>query len=228
MSINSIFKTMATADKLSIPEIMNGIKSGSIPSYVGVPLIEKKTKDAQKLQMAQAIMRQLEGGPPSTVSDQVMQAADQVTRPVAPPSPAMPATDRQQPAPPMGIDAAQSNMPQEYAGGGIVAFADTGLVSAGAPDDEELPGGGFARGYELLKRKAAGWMPEPGEEGAAAEGAGGMFRSLFARPKASPSFTVPGTFTPEDFVDTDNDYESYRRQQATNKAPQPQTPPANT
>ena len=228
MSINSIFKTMATADKLSIPEIMNGIKSGSIPSYVGVPLIEKKTKDAQKLQMAQAIMRQLEGGPPSTVSDQVMQAADQVTRPVAPPSPAMPATDRQQPAPPMGIDAAESNMPQEYAGGGIVAFADTGLVSAGAPDDEELPGGGFARGYELLKRKSAGWMPEPGEEGAAAEGAGGMFRSLFARPKASPSFTVPGTFTPEDFVDTDNDYESYRRQQAANKAPQPQTPPANT
>lgn len=137
MSINSIFKTMATADKLSIPEIMNGIKSGSIPSYVGVPLLEKKTKDAQKLQMAQAIMRQLEGGPPSTVSDQVMQAADQVTRPVAPPSPAMPATDRQQPAPPMGIDAAQSNMPQEYAGGGIVAFADTGLVTN--PDDV-IPG----------------------------------------------------------------------------------------
>lgn len=134
MSINSIFKTMSTADKLSIPNIVSGVRNGSIPSYVGVPLIEKKTKDAQKLQMAQAIMRQLEGGPPSTVNDQVMQAADQVTRPENPLAPTSLATDRQRPAPSMGIDAAQSNMPQEYAGGGIVAFA-----KGGSPDEEVNP-----------------------------------------------------------------------------------------
>ena len=228
MSINSLFSAGARAEKLSIGDILKGVQSGSIPSFVGIPLIEKKTKEAQKMQAMQALMRQMEGGPPSTVTDRVMQAADQVTRPENPLTPTSLATGRQQPAPNMGIEMAQSNMPQEYAGGGIVAFADTGVVKAGAPDDEELPGGGFARGYELLKRKAAGWMPEPGTEGAADEGAGGMFRSLFTRPKASPTFTVPGSFTPEDFVDTDNDYESYRQQQAANKAPQPQTPPANT
>lgn len=227
MSVNSLYGTMNRAEGLSIGDILKGVQSGSIPSYVGIPLIEKKTKEAQKMQAMQALMRQMEGGPPSTVTDQVMQAADQVTRPENPLTPTSLATGRQRPAPNMGIEMAQSNMPQEYAGGGIVAFAN-----GGAPDDEELPGGGFARGYELLKRKAAGWMPESGTEGAAYEGAGGMFRSLFTRPKASPTFTVPGSFTPEDFVDTDNDYESYRQQQAANKAPQPQpqpqNPPANT
>lgn len=128
MSITSTYGTMNRAEGLSIGDIVKGIQNGSIPSYVGIPLVEKKTKEAQKLQMAQALMRQLEGGPPSTVTDQVMQAADQVTRPGVPPTTTLPATDRQRPAPSMGIEAVQSNMPQDYAGGGIVAFADRGAV----------------------------------------------------------------------------------------------------
>lgn len=137
MSINSIFRTMSNAEKLSIGDIVKGVQTGSIPSYVGIPLIEKKTKEAQKLQMAQALMRQIQGGPPSTVTDQVMQAADQVTRPEVPPTTTLPATDRQRPAPSMGIESADSNMPQEYAGGGIIAFADRGQVRS--PDDEVNP-----------------------------------------------------------------------------------------
>lgn len=133
MSINSLFSTGARAEKLSIDDILKGVQSGSIPSFVGIPLIEKKTKEAQKMQAMQALMRQMEGGPPSTVTDQVMQAADQVTRPENPLAPTSLATGRQQPAPNMGIEAAQSNMPEEYAGGGIVAFAgkDESLVRGG-------------------------------------------------------------------------------------------------
>lgn len=128
MSVNSLYGTMNRAEGLSIGDILKGVQSGSIPSYVGIPLIEKKTKEAQKMQAMQALMRQMEGGPPSTVTDQVMQAADQVTRPENPLTPTSLATGRQRPAPNMGIEMAQSNMPQEYAGGGIVAFADEGLV----------------------------------------------------------------------------------------------------
>lgn len=133
MSVNSLYGTMNRAEGLSIGDILKGVQSGSIPSYVGIPLIEKKTKEAQKMQAMQALMRQMEGGPPSTVTDQVMQAADQVTRPENPLTPTSLATGRQQPAPNMGIETAQSNMPQEYAGGGIVAFAgkDESLVRGG-------------------------------------------------------------------------------------------------
>lgn len=138
--IGSLIKTMADAQKLSIQQIVKGVQMGSIPAYIGVPLIEKKTKEAQKLQMAQAALRE-QGEPPTTVGDQVMQAAGQVTRPENPPTPPSLATDRQRPAPSMGIDSADSNMPQEYAGGGIVAFADQGLVNL---DDsglqEPIPG----------------------------------------------------------------------------------------
>jgi len=116
MSINSLYGTMNRAEGLSIGDILKGVQSGSIPSYVGIPLIEKKTKEAQKMQAMQALMRQMEGGPPSTVTDQVMQAADQVTRPENPLTPTSLATGRQRPAPNMGIEMAQSNMPQEYAG----------------------------------------------------------------------------------------------------------------
>lgn len=139
MSVNSLYGTMNRAEGLSIGDILKGVQSGSIPSYVGIPLIEKKTKEAQKMQAMQALMRQMEGGPPSTVTDQVMQAADQVTRPENPLTPTSLATGRQQPAPNMGIETAQSNMPQEYAGGGIVAFADTGAVkAAGNMDDNRF------------------------------------------------------------------------------------------
>ena len=138
--IGSLIKTMADAQKLSIQQIVKGVQMGSIPAYVGIPLIEKKTKEAQKLQMAQAALRE-QGEPQTTVGDQVMQAAGQVTRPENPLTPTSLATGRQRPAPYMGIDSADSNMPQEYAGGGIVAFADQGLVNL---DDsglqEPIPG----------------------------------------------------------------------------------------
>lgn len=148
--MNNPFSQMATANKLSIQDIQRAVQAGSLPAYIGVPLIEQKTKEAQKMKMAQALMRQMEGGPAQTVSDSVLQAADQVTRPEAPLSSTLPATDRQRPAPSMGIEEAQSNLPTEYAGGGIVAFADgtkdgtAGDVTIpGKENDKELKAAGF-------------------------------------------------------------------------------------
>lgn len=152
MSYGNPFSQMATANKLSINDIQRGIQSGTIDAYIGIPLIQQKVKDAQKMQLVQAVLRQAEGGPPQTVSDSVLQAAGQVTRPEAPLSSTLPATDRQRPAPSMeampqggGIEMAQSNLPTEYAGGGIVAFADKGAV--------ELPG----EFEDKNKLKAAGY-----------------------------------------------------------------------
>ena len=117
--IGDLISTMATAQKLSIEQIMKGVQSGSIPPYVGVPLIQQKMKDRQ--QAALALSGQNAQQPP--VADQVMQAADQLVRPEYPALPTA-SEDTQQPAPSQGIDSAQSNLPQGFAGGGIVAFAD--------------------------------------------------------------------------------------------------------
>jgi len=117
--IGSMLSTMATAQKLSIQQIQKGVQDGTIPSYIGVPLIEQKTKQMQ--QAAASLQGQQSRNQPP-IAEQVMQAADQVTRPENPLAPTSLATDRQRPAPSRGIDAAQSNMPEQYAGGGIIAF----------------------------------------------------------------------------------------------------------
>jgi len=102
---------MAMAEKLSVQQLQQAVQSGSLPAYIGIPLIEQKTKE--KAQMAAA-----QGGqqkPPSVVAS-ILQQADQ--------------QEQQE----RGIDELPSNLPmmddQEMgmAGGGIVAFADEGQV----------------------------------------------------------------------------------------------------
>lgn len=132
--IGSLIGKMADAQKLSIAQIQKAVATGSLPSYIGIPLIEEKTKEAQKYQMAQAILKE-QGTPDVSVKDQVMQAADQVTRPEPPVMPSTPDGYRQQPAPSQGVESLASNMPEEYAGGGIIAFADRGVV----PGAEDIP-----------------------------------------------------------------------------------------
>lgn len=101
MSVTSMNSRMAMAEKLSIPQLQQAIKSGSVPAYVGIPLLQEKMK------MQQAMQSQ-EGQPEAqgTLADQVMQAADV-----------------------QGITQLPSNLPtmdeaqMGMAGGGIVAFA---------------------------------------------------------------------------------------------------------
>jgi hypothetical protein len=99
---------MADAEKLSIPQLNQAVKNGTIPAYVGVPLIQEKMK-AQEA--AQAMVAQTQAQPP--LARQVMEQADMMS----------------------GLEKLQSNLPEEgYAGGGIVAFADGGVST---PDDDE-------------------------------------------------------------------------------------------
>jgi hypothetical protein len=106
--IGSLMSRMADAEKLSIPQLNEAVKNGTIPAYVGVPLIQEKMK-AQEA--AQAMVAQTQAQPP--LARQVMEQADMMS----------------------GLEKLQSNLPEEgYAGGGIVAFADGGVST---PDDDE-------------------------------------------------------------------------------------------
>ena len=112
MSIMDMNSRMAMAEKLSVQQLQQAIQSGSLPAYIGIPLIEQKTKE--KAQMAAA--QQGQQKPPSVVASILQQAEQQ----------------QQQE---QGVDQLPSNLPIQneedegnYAGGGIIAFADEGQV----------------------------------------------------------------------------------------------------
>lgn len=98
--------------------LITGVQSGAIKSYVGIPLIQELTKKLSevKAKMAQSIAgagmqqpQQGEQAPQQPIAQQVMAQAAQA--------------DQSQ-----GVEALQSNLPQSYAGGGIIAFEDGGKV----------------------------------------------------------------------------------------------------
>jgi hypothetical protein len=94
--------------------LIAGVQSGSIQPYVGIPLIQELTNKLSevKAKMAQNIAgagmpQPPQGGAP--IAQQVMAQAAQA--------------DQSQ-----GLEALPSNLPQSYAGGGIIAFEDGGKV----------------------------------------------------------------------------------------------------
>jgi hypothetical protein len=94
--------------------LVAGVQSGAIQPYVGIPLIQELTQKltAAKAKMAQAVTgagmpQPPQGGAP--IAQQVMAQAAQA--------------DQSQ-----GLEALPSNLPQSYAGGGIIAFEDGGKV----------------------------------------------------------------------------------------------------
>lgn len=92
---------MADAEKLSVEQLQKAVQTGTLPAYVGIPLIQDKMNQQKEAQaMAQG---QQQKQPP--IAEQVMAEAAQ-----------------------HGIDSAPSNLPTEMAGGGIVAFDDGGLA----------------------------------------------------------------------------------------------------
>ena len=124
MSVMDMNSRMAMAEKLSVQQLQQAVQSGSLPAYIGIPLIEQKTKE--KAQMAAA-----QGGqqkPPSVAASILQQAEQQ---------------EQQE----RGIDELPSNLPMmedeemSMAGGGIVAFAgDAGSVveDRRSPSDRAL------------------------------------------------------------------------------------------
>jgi hypothetical protein len=98
MSVMDMNSRMAMAEKLSVQQLQQAIQSGSLPAYIGIPLIEQKNKE--KSQMAAA--QQGQQKPPS-VAASILQQAEQ------------------------GVTQLPSNLPEQgMAGGGIVAFAEGG------------------------------------------------------------------------------------------------------
>lgn len=98
--IGSTLKMMADAEKLSIPQLRQAIKNGTIPSFIGIPMIDERIK-AEKL-AKQGVPQPKQ--PP--VADRVMAESEAVDR---------------------GVEQLPSNLPaQGYALGGIVAFANGG------------------------------------------------------------------------------------------------------
>ena len=95
--------------------LVAGVQNGSIQPYVGIPLIQELTQKLTeaKAQMAQTMagagMPQGQQAPQPPIAQQVMQQAAQA--------------DQSQ-----GLEALPSNLPQEYAGGGIIAFEGGGEV----------------------------------------------------------------------------------------------------
>lgn len=70
MDIN---KLTAMANRLSIPQLQQAMRDGSLPAYVGIPLLQQKVQESKQLQAAQAA-----GRPQApTVASQVEGEADQ-------------------------------------------------------------------------------------------------------------------------------------------------------
>ena len=110
MSISSTLKSISMADRMSVPQLQQAVKDGSLPAYIAVPLIQERMKDKQQAAMAAAAQQQQQ--PP--VAQRVMQEADQQE----------------------ALAALPTGMPQQYAGGGIVAFAEGDLVDDEDADEE--------------------------------------------------------------------------------------------
>jgi len=104
--INSLDTKARMAEKLSIPQLQAAIQNGTIPSFIGIPLLNEKVTNAQKAKMSAQRTQQQQQGPQPTIADQVMQQAQATA----------------------GIPALPTNLSDEesYANGGIVAFARGG------------------------------------------------------------------------------------------------------
>jgi len=98
-----IQKVLGNPGKYSIQQLQAAMQSGTLPAYVVVPIIQDKVQQQKQMQAAM----QQQQPPQSTVAEQVMQEAAQMGG---------------------GVEQLPSNLPQEYAEGGIVAFGDGGEV----------------------------------------------------------------------------------------------------
>ena len=48
--IGSTIGQMAAADKLSVGQLQQAIKDGTVPAYIGIPMLQQKVKDQQQAQ----------------------------------------------------------------------------------------------------------------------------------------------------------------------------------
>jgi hypothetical protein len=95
---------LANPSKYSLAQLRQGVENGVIPAYIGIPIIQEKMQEQARMQS----MGQGQGQPAQPpVAEQIMAQAQQGSQ---------------------GVETLSSNLPQEYAGGGIVAFEEGGHV----------------------------------------------------------------------------------------------------
>jgi hypothetical protein len=94
-------KILAAPGKYSIQQLTQAVQNGTLPAYIGVPIIQDKVQQQKQSQMMQQGQQAQPNMPP--IAQQVMSEAQ-------------------------GLQALPTNLPQNYAGGGIVAFEEGGPV----------------------------------------------------------------------------------------------------
>jgi hypothetical protein len=117
-------KILANPAKYSIEQLTQGVQNGVIPAYVGIPLIQEKIQQQKEAQSMS--MGQQQRRP---VAEQIMQEAQSA-----------------------GVPALSSNLPQEYAGGGIIAFDEGGEVKRYSGVGPSLTSSVPPLSYEQLSR----------------------------------------------------------------------------
>ena len=111
--ITSTLGRMADADKLSVQQLKMAVQHGTVPAYIGIPLIQEKMKQSQQMQASQ----QAQAPQQAPIADQIMQQAS-------------------------GIPELPSNLPVQMAHGGIIHMAMGGydplsMARSLVRDDEE-------------------------------------------------------------------------------------------
>lgn len=95
----STLKQVAMAEKLSVPQLQQAVKNGTIESWIGIPMIQERMKDQKQAQAAAAAQQPQQ---PKVAEQVLMEAAQQ------------------------GLDGLPTNLPQQYAQGGIIGYAEGG------------------------------------------------------------------------------------------------------
>ena len=139
--ITSVDALESMAEDLSIPQIQQSVKNKTLPGYVGIPILQNKVNNAERIKMAQGIAPDMGQEPP--IADQVMARADAL----------------------QGIDSVATG-----AGGGMVAFERGGPVQyadgskgyvfgalvQGARVAAPYVGRAVGRGYKALRDRTLG------------------------------------------------------------------------
>jgi hypothetical protein len=173
-------KILANPAKYSLQQLQQGVENGIIPAYIAIPLIQEKVQQQKMAQQSMQGMQDPQGQQQQMpIAQAVMQEAQ-------------------------GLSTLPTNLPQSYAGGGIVAFADGGDVeryqSKGLVDPENMTQEERDRQAmrdTLRKLGAAGMdigtLPVRGVAGAA--------ESVITRPLRALGVPIP--YLPESFYGGD-------------------------
>jgi hypothetical protein len=222
-------RVLANPGKFSLEQLQQGLRAGSIPAYIAIPLIQEKAAEKKR----QEAMARAAGAPqqnaPTVAQEVLAQAA--------------PAES--------GVTALPSGLPAQMAGGGIVAFEEGGEVERYQNEGLVRPRSIYDPERDPLLRQLREDPQAQSDRAAMAEtlrklgysamdlatlpgrGIAGAFESAVTRPLRAAGVPIP--YLPESFYGGDRSsmtpyFDRLRKQEAEKKptAPVPATPAAAT